>query len=131
MVHSVVFINDTSLSFDDLKDFNIVTHSEFLGFMNLCNTGHKHEAECTMMTYKLFKCRTWDTYEHYPHNIFDKTIISVLQLMDTTMAEIVLSENKILNKTKNHNPLPPFKLNGRSLTYICLVYFVIYLYFDS
>ena len=44
--------------------------------------------ECTMMTYKLFKCRTWDTYEHYPHNIFDKTIISVLQLMDTSMAEV-------------------------------------------
>ena len=44
--------------------------------------------ECTMMTYKLFKCQTWDTYEHYPHNIFDKTIISVLQLMDTTMAEV-------------------------------------------
>jgi len=44
MVHSVVFINDTSLSFDDFKDFNIVIHSEFLGFMNSCNTGHKHEA---------------------------------------------------------------------------------------
>ena len=44
--------------------------------------------ECTMMTYKLFKCQTWDIYEHYPHNIFDKTIISVLQLMDTTMAEV-------------------------------------------
>ena len=43
--------------------------------------------ECTMMTYKLFKCRTWGIYEQYPHNIFDKTIISVLQLMDTTMAE--------------------------------------------
>ena len=27
---------------------------------------------------------------------------------------LVLSEKKILNKTKNHNP-PPFKLNGRSL----------------
>ena len=26
---------------------------------------------------------------------------------------LVLSEKKILNKTKNHNP--PFKLNGRSL----------------
>ena len=26
----------------------------------------------------------------------------------------VLSEKKILNETKNHNP--PFKLNGRSLT---------------
>jgi hypothetical protein len=28
---------------------------------------------------------------------------------------LVLSENKFLNETKNHNP-PPFKLNGRSLT---------------
>ena len=27
---------------------------------------------------------------------------------------LVLSEKKILNETKNHNP--PFKLNGRSLT---------------
>ena len=26
---------------------------------------------------------------------------------------LVLSENKFLNETKNHNP--PFKLNGRSL----------------
>ena len=29
---------------------------------------------------------------------------------------LVLSEKKILNETKNHNP-PPFKLNGRSLTH--------------
>ena len=29
---------------------------------------------------------------------------------------LVLSEKKILNETKNHNP--PFKLNGRSLMYI-------------
>ena len=29
---------------------------------------------------------------------------------------LVLSEKKILNETKNHNPPPPpFKLNGRSL----------------
>jgi hypothetical protein len=28
---------------------------------------------------------------------------------------LVLSEKKILNETKNHNP-PPFKLNGRSLS---------------
>ena len=29
---------------------------------------------------------------------------------------LVLSENKILNETKNHNPPPPsFKLNGQSL----------------
>jgi hypothetical protein len=28
---------------------------------------------------------------------------------------LVLSEKKILNETKNHNP-PTFKLNGRSLT---------------
>ncbi len=28
---------------------------------------------------------------------------------------LVLSEKIILNETKNHNPLPPFKLNGRSL----------------
>ena len=41
-----------------------------------------------MTTYKLFKCRTWDRSESYPHNRFAKTIISVLQLMDTTMAEI-------------------------------------------
>jgi hypothetical protein len=41
-----------------------------------------------MTTYKLFKCRTWDTSESYSHNRFAKTIISVLQLMDTTMAEI-------------------------------------------
>ena len=30
---------------------------------------------------------------------------------------LVLSEKKILNETKNHNP-PPFKLNGRSLIYL-------------
>ena len=29
---------------------------------------------------------------------------------------LVLSENKFLNETKNHNPPTPFKLNGRSLT---------------
>ena len=28
---------------------------------------------------------------------------------------LVLSERKILNETKNHNPPPHFKLNGRSL----------------
>ena len=28
---------------------------------------------------------------------------------------LVLSEKKILNETKNHNPPPPFKLNGWSL----------------
>ena len=28
---------------------------------------------------------------------------------------LVLSEKKILNETKNHNPPSPFKLNGRSL----------------
>ena len=28
---------------------------------------------------------------------------------------LVLSEKKILNETKNHNPPPTFKLNGRSL----------------
>jgi hypothetical protein len=31
---------------------------------------------------------------------------------------LVLSEKKILNETKNHNP--PFKLNGRSLTFSLL-----------
>ena len=43
---------------------------------------------------------------------------------------LVLSENKILNETKNHNPPPPpppFKLNGRSLIrpkleYCCTVW---------
>ena len=36
---------------------------------------------------------------------------------------LVLSEKKILNETKNHNP--PFKLNGRSLN---LVYnYILYL----
>jgi hypothetical protein len=31
---------------------------------------------------------------------------------------LVLSEKKILNETKNHNPpSPPFKLNGRSLSF--------------
>ena len=29
---------------------------------------------------------------------------------------LVLSEKKIMNETKNHNP-PPFKLNGQSLIY--------------
>ena len=29
---------------------------------------------------------------------------------------LVLSEKKILNETKNHNP--PFKLNGQSLTVV-------------
>jgi hypothetical protein len=32
---------------------------------------------------------------------------------------LVLSEKNILNETKNHNPPPlPFKLNGRSLTFL-------------
>jgi ABC-type lipoprotein release transport system permease subunit len=32
----------------------------------------------------------------------------------------VLSEKKFLNETKNHNPPPsPFKLNGRSFTFVC------------
>ena len=30
---------------------------------------------------------------------------------------LVLSEKIFLNETKNHNPPPPCKLNGRSLTY--------------
>ena len=29
---------------------------------------------------------------------------------------LALSEEKILNETQNHNPPPPFKLNGQSLT---------------
>ena len=34
---------------------------------------------------------------------------------------LVLSENKFLNETKNHNPA--FKLNGRSLTvYVCQIF---------
>jgi hypothetical protein len=32
----------------------------------------------------------------------------------------VLSEKKILNETKNHNP-PPFNLNGRSLSCVTSV----------
>ena len=33
---------------------------------------------------------------------------------------LVLSEEKFLNETKNHNPPPPpFKLNGRSLIKSC------------
>ena len=28
---------------------------------------------------------------------------------------LVLSKKKFLNETNNHNPSPPFKLNGRSL----------------
>ena len=33
---------------------------------------------------------------------------------------LVLSEKQFLNETKNHNPPPPCKLNGRSLTkFIC------------
>ena len=37
----------------------------------------------------------------------DKNEINILTL--------VLSEKKFLNETKNHNPPPPCKLNGRSL----------------
>ena len=33
---------------------------------------------------------------------------------------LVLSEKKILNETKNHNP-PPCKLNGRSLTHFSFI----------
>ena len=33
----------------------------------------------------------------------------------------MLSEKKILNETKNHNPPPPFKLNGRSLIYVKVI----------
>ena len=35
---------------------------------------------------------------------------------------LVLSEKKILNETKNHNPPPPLKLNGRSLRLYCHVF---------
>ena len=36
-----------------------------------------------------------------------------------TILTLVLSENKFLNETKNHNtPPPPFKLNGRSLRFM-------------
>ena len=31
---------------------------------------------------------------------------------------LMLSEKKILNETKNHNPPPPCKLNGRSLSIV-------------
>ena len=35
---------------------------------------------------------------------------------------LVLSEKKIRNETKNHNPpLPPFKLNGRSLITLFII----------
>lgn len=50
----------------------------------LMNTNESY----TMMIYKLCKCRTRDVYESYQHNRFAKAIISVLQLMDSTMAEI-------------------------------------------
>ena len=43
---------------------------------------------------------------------------------------LVLSENKILNETKNHNPpppLPPFKLNGRSLRQVWLYIYTQYI----
>ena len=40
----------------------------------------------------------------------DKIKINILTL--------VLSEKKFLNETKNHNPPPPFKLNGPSLILI-------------
>ena len=38
---------------------------------------------------------------------------------------LVLSEKKILNETKNHNPPPPppFKLNGRSFSYFFSLYY--------
>lgn len=52
--------------------------------VSLMNTNES----CTMMTYKLSKCRIWDTHQSYPYNWFVKTIILILQLMDTTMAEI-------------------------------------------
>ena len=39
---------------------------------------------------------------------------------------LVLSENNILNETKNHNlPPPPFKLNGRSLSDVLVCHKVI------
>ena len=43
--------------------------------------------------------------------------IRTLRNKKINILTLVLSEKKILNETKNHNPPPPFKLNGRSLTH--------------
>ena len=41
--------------------------------------------------------------------------IRVVRDKKINILTLVLSEKKVLNETKNHNPPPPFKLNGRSL----------------
>ena len=41
--------------------------------------------------------------------------IRTLHDKEINILTLVLSEKKILNETKNHNPPAPFKLNGRSL----------------
>ena len=47
--------------------------------------------------------------------------IRALRDKKNNILTLVLSENKFLNETKNHNPA--FKLNGRSLTvYVCQIF---------
>ena len=45
-------------------------------------------------------------------------MLNFARLKKINLLTLVLSEAKFLNETKNHNPPPPFKLNGRSLSNI-------------
>jgi hypothetical protein len=48
--------------------------------------------------------------------------IRALRNKKINILTLVLSEKKILNETKNNYPPPPFKLNGRSLIIIHIIY---------
>jgi hypothetical protein len=45
----------------------------------------------------------------------EKKIRALRDKKEINILTLVLSEKKFLNETKNHNPPPPCKLNGRSL----------------
>ena len=49
--------------------------------------------------------------------------IGLLATKKNNILTLVLSEIFFLNETKNHNPPPPFKLNGRSLSNPSVIFF--------
>jgi hypothetical protein len=58
-------------------------------------------------------------HTHDP-TFLEKKIRALCTTKKINILTLVLSEKKILNETKNHNP-PPSKLNGRSLMVIRIV----------
>ena len=57
-------------------------------------------------------CHYLETLRERPFNLKGRLWLCATK---KNILTLVLSEKKIMNETKNHNP-PPFKLNGRSLT---------------